>query len=100
MTKYKRKLNINWLATKKLEIEEIAKTKNFGLTSLDFRLMFYLISKIDEDNQANIPKQTEISDEINISVRKISEGLSRLKQAKIIIKSEEANTYFINPSFF
>ena len=100
MSKYKRKLNIKWLATTKLGIEELAKNTNFGLTSSDFRLMFYLLSKIDEDNQATIPKQTEISDEINISVRKISEGLSRLKQAKIIIKSEEAKTYFINPSFF
>ena len=100
MSKYKRKLNIKWFATTKLGIEELAKNTNFGLTSSDFRLMFYLLSKIDEDNKATVPKQTEISDEINISVRKISEGLARLKQAKIIIKSEEAKTYFINPTFF
>ena len=54
--------------------------------------MSYLLSKIAEDNQATIPKQTEISDEINISVRKISDVLSRLKQAKILIKSKEAKT--------
>ena len=62
--------------------------------------MIYLLSQIDEDNQATIPKQTEISDEINISFRKISEGLSPIKQAKIIIKSEETKNYFINPSSF
>ena len=100
MSKYKCKLNIKWLATTQLGMEELAKHTNFGLTSSDFRLMFYLLSKIDADNQATIPKQTEISDKINISVRKISVGLSRLKQAKIIIKSEEAKTNFINPSFF
>ena len=70
MSKYKRKLNIKWFATTKLGIEELAKNTNFGLTSSDFRLMFYLLSKIDEDNKATVPKQTEISDEINISVRK------------------------------
>ena len=74
--------------------------QNYELTAAEIKLILYLLSKIDEDNQTTIPKQTEMSDEINITVRKISEGLSRLKQAKIIIKSEEAKTYFINPSFF
>ena len=45
MSKYKRKLNIKWFATTKLGIEELAKNTNFGLTSSDFRLMFYLLSK-------------------------------------------------------
>ena len=59
MSKYKRKLNIKWFATTKLGIEELAKNTNFGLTSSDFRLMFYLLSKIDEDNKATVPKNKQ-----------------------------------------
>ena len=65
-----------------------------------FASFILMLSKIDEDNQATIPKRTEISDEINMSVRKMSGGLSRLEQAKIIIKAEEGKTYLINPSCF
>ena len=100
MSKYKRKLNIKWFATTKLGIEELAKNTDFSLTSSDFRLLFYLLSKIDEDNLATLPKQKDISTEINISVRKISEGLRRLHEAKIIVKSGKPKTYFINPAFF
>ncbi|QCQ04793.1 hypothetical protein FAX13_09270 [Ligilactobacillus animalis] len=100
MSKYKRKLNISWFATTKVGMEELAKNIDFKLTSSDFRLLFYLLSKIDEDNRATIPTQKIISDEINISVRKISEGLRRLREAKIIVKTVEARTYFINPTFF
>ena len=99
MSKYKRKLNIKWFATTKLGIEELAKNTDFSLTSSDFRLLFYLLSKIDEDNLATLPKQKDISTEINISVRKISEGLRRLHEAKIIVKSGKPKTYFINPAF-
>lgn len=100
MSRYKRTLNIKWFATTRLGIEELAKNISFGLTSSDFRLLFYLLSKIDEDNRATIPKQKEISMEINLSIRKISEGLRRLQEAKIIAKSDESKTYFINPTFF
>ena len=100
MSKYKRKLNIKWFATTKLGIEELAKNTDFSLTSSDFRLLFYLLSKIDEDNLATLPKQKDISTEINISVRKISEGLRRLHEAKIIVKSCKPKTYFFNPAFF
>jgi predicted transcriptional regulator len=100
MSIYKRRLNIKWFATTKLGIEELAKNTDFSLTASDFRLLFYLLSKIDEDNRATLPKQKDISTEINISVRKISEGLRRLHEAKIIVKSDEPKTYFINPAFF
>ncbi|MTB65221.1 hypothetical protein GGG87_09460 [Streptococcus sp. zg-86] len=100
MSKYKRALNIKWFATTRIGIEELAKNTNFELTSSDFRLLFYLLSKIDEDNRATIPKQKDISAEINISIRKISEGLRRLREAKIIVKTDESKSYFINPAFF
>ena len=100
MSKYKRTLNIKWVATPKKGIEELAKNTDFNLTTSDFRILFYLLSKIDEDNRATIPKQKDISNEINISIRKISEGINRLQKASIIIKSQEAKTYFINPTFF
>lgn len=100
MSRYYTIKNIRWFATTRKGIEELSKNTDFGLTSSDFRLLFYLLSKIDEDNRATIQKQEDISKEINISVRKISEGLKRLKNAKIIVKTKEAKTYFINPAFF
>ena len=71
MSKYKRKLNIKWFATTKLGIEELAKNTDFSLTSSDFRLLFYLLSKIDEDNLATLPKQKDISTEINIDRKSV-----------------------------
>jgi DNA-binding MarR family transcriptional regulator len=102
MSKYQTPLNIRWFATTKLGIEELAKNTGFSLTASDFRLLFYLLSRIDENNRARVPKQSEISNEINISIRKISEGLGRLKKANIILnhKDDDSKTYFINPAFF
>ena len=50
MSKYIRKLNIKWLATIKLEIEELAKNTNIRITQTDFILMFNILSKIDKNN--------------------------------------------------
>lgn len=92
--------NVTWFVTQKDGVEELAKNVELKLTSSDFRVLFYTLSKIEDDNKATLPTQTVISEEINISVRKISEAFRRLRDAKILVKSEEVRTYFINPTFF
>lgn len=99
MSRYTNPLNIKWFATVSKGIEELAKNTDFQLTTSDFRLLFYILAKINVDNRAVLPKQPEISQEINLSIRKISEGLSKLQSAYIIVKTEETRTYFINPAF-
>lgn len=100
MSRYTNPLNIKWFATVSKGIEELAKNTDFQLTTSDFRLLFYILAKINVDNRAVLPKQPEISQEINLSIRKISESLSKLQSAYIIVKTEETRTYFINPAFF
>ena len=39
MSKYKRTLNIKWVATTKKGIEELAKNTDFTLTTSDFRIL-------------------------------------------------------------
>ncbi|WP_035619939.1 helix-turn-helix domain-containing protein [Lachnoanaerobaculum sp. ICM7] len=101
MSRYGKTKNINWFATTTIGMNELAKNTDFELTTSDFRLLFYLLSKIDDDNRSKVPKQEIISNEIGLSVRKISEALRKLQNAKIIIKTkDQARTYFINPTFF
>lgn len=100
MNSYSKKLdNIKWFATTITGIESLA-NESLGLTLSDFKILFYLLSKIDSHNCAKVPNQKEISKELNISIRKISESFKRLKIAKIIVKTDSAKTYLINPNYF
>lgn len=98
MSRYKKNLkNKTWLAGTIQGLESLA--KNDKLSSSDLRILFYLLSKIDEDNRSLVPAQKTISDELNLSIRKISEALKKLKDEQII-KKEKNRTYFINPKYF
>lgn len=100
MSRYYDPGTITWFATTKAGVLELALNTDLKLTTSDFRILFYILSKVDFDNRAELPKQADISAETNISVRKISEAFRRLRDAKILVKSEEARTYFVNPAFF
>lgn len=121
--------NINWFATTIEGMENLYKCNyskfkgENNLTSSDYRLLFYLLSKIDDNNMAEVEKYENIvkKDKIGLSIRKISEGFKKLIKAEIIIKvktkymdmietttdtgeiKNERNvikTYFINPRYF
>ncbi|MCO4595278.1 hypothetical protein Si068_00321 [Streptococcus infantarius subsp. infantarius] len=90
--------NINWYATKTEGAEELSKT---FLTGSDFRLLFYLLSKINDDNQVKLDNYENIGNEIGMTKTTIKKSIMNLKANKIIAKDiEEVKTLFINPTFF
>ena len=89
---------IKWYAT----TTEGAKTLSTAeIKSSDVRLLFYLLSKIDENNRVKLNKYKQIEEEVFLSVPTIKKSMMNLKKEKIIVKDvNHLQTIFINPRFF
>ena len=95
---YKGLKNINWYATTTEGAKELSKT---FLTGSDFRLLFYLLSNINDDNQVKLNNYENIGNEINMTKTTIKKSIMNLKANEIIAKDiDEVKTLFINPKFF
>lgn len=90
--------NINWFATTTKGAELISK---MNINGSDTRLLYYLLSKINEYNQVSIKTYKLIAKELNTSEATIKKAMINLKKNKLIIKdTDESKTLFVNPTFF
>lgn len=90
--------NINWFATTTKGAELISK---MNINGSDTRLLYYLLSKINEYNQVSIKTYKLIAKELNTSEATIKKAMINLKKNKLIIKDiDESKTLFVNPTFF
>ena len=90
--------NINWYATKTESAKNLSKP---FLTGSDFRLLFYLLSNINDDNQVTLDSYENIGNEIGMTKTTIKKSIMNLKANEIIAKDiDEVKTLFINPTFF
>lgn len=101
----KKDKNLRWFATTKEATTTILNiiTTNKGKDSIqlpDISVLLFIINKMDYDNKAKLPTQKEIGKEINLTTRRISMAITKLRKFKFIFKLPEAKTYYINPFYF
>lgn len=97
--------DLRWFATTKNAINYINQinTNNKGKESIqlpDISVLYYIINKMDYDNKAKLPTQKIIGKELNLTPRRISTAITKLKKFNFIAKDKQPKTYFINPFYF
>lgn len=67
-------------------------------TSTDYRVLFFLCSKMDLKTNKVFKKQIQIANDLNMDKGNISKSLKKLKEEQFITKIE--NGFMINPHLF
>ena len=93
--------NLRWLAVTDDFLKEIQKDHKHELTTTDFKMLAYMLQKMNYDNFCEISDQNKISQKLGISVRSISTAVSHLKEWKCITRyTRLARTFMLNPNYF
>lgn len=87
--------NIKWFAT---TINVTDKLYQSNLSSNEFRILFYLLKKIDKNNCITLI-QKDIAEEIGSNKYTISRAVSKFKKMDVLRKSG-VKLYMFNPYFF
>lgn len=75
--------------------------KTSALTTADLNLLFTILNRLTYSNTSTIPKQKDLTQQLNISQKQVSTSINKLIKNQIIIKlKKQPRTYFINPKYF
>lgn len=75
---------------------ELLQDPNF--TGTDYKVLFYLCSKMDSRTNNIYTKQVQIANELNMDKGNISKSIKKLKDEQFIVKIE--NGFMFNPHLF
>ena len=87
--------NLKWFAT---TINAVKKLYLSNLSSNEFKILFYLLKKIDKNNCIRLV-QKDIAAEIGSNKYTVSRAISKFKEMDILRKSG-VKLYMFNPYFF
>ena len=71
-----------------------------NLHGTDYKILFYLLSNINYNNNVSSIKQKDMSEELSIHKTTASKSLRKLEELQYIAKFEKYNGYMINPTIF
>lgn len=90
--------NLKWYATTIEGAEIISQAK---LNNSDIKVLFYLLSKINEENRVYNISYWDIASAINLKESSVKKSMMALRQLSILTKDITAvKTIMINPTFF
>lgn len=100
-TKTTKQNNLRWLALTDNFLKEIQEDHEHELTTTDFKMLAYMLQKMDYNNICEIPDQEKINQTLGISVRSISTAIKHLKEWKCITRDKRlTRTFMLNPNYF
>lgn len=95
MAKRKMGTNVYWGA---IILDWFEYLQDADLTSLDYRVLFFLCKRMKHDDNTAYLRQKQISEELNMDKGNISKSIKKLREKQFIIKSP--NGFMINPHLF
>lgn len=97
----KKKPSLSWFAVTDEFLKDMQKEHEYELTTTDFKMLAYMLQKMDYNNICEIPNQKKIEQKLGISVRSISNAMKHLKERKYITRDNRlTRTFMLNPNYF